>query len=260
MQLKSMTIGCGNGPCRRRTGPSTRRSRGEARPVGSGHRTSCAWKHGDVEEIRPGWFARSRWTVCERRSKRPKRSPATSRAPAKTTKRRGANESEAPSASGRSHALQFRVADHPHSERRQSALRLRKSGPSPTFSRLQSALHPQRALLTCCSVARCTPLPTIETILVSCPTLGGNRTAQVRCLRMPKRLLPSSPKGAPQLPPNACARSRERQRKGLRCLTIELRETEIDALVRRKRLSNDDRSNLAAIRTALYLFLDDYLR
>ena len=38
-------------------------------------------------------------------------------------------------------------------------------------------------------------------------------------------------------------RSRERQRKGLRCLTIELRETEIDALVRRKRLSNDDRSN-----------------
>ena len=55
-------------------------------------------------------------------------------------------------------------------------------------------------------------------------------------------------------------RSRERQRKGLRCLTIELRETEIDALVRRKRLSNEDRSNLTAIRTAIYAFLDDYLR
>ncbi len=55
-------------------------------------------------------------------------------------------------------------------------------------------------------------------------------------------------------------RSRERQRKGLRCLTIELRETEIDALVRRDRLSNDDRANLTAIRTAIYAFLDDYLR
>jgi hypothetical protein len=50
-----------------------------------------------------------------------------------------------------------------------------------------------------------------------------------------------------------------RRRQGLRCVTIELREREISALIRRKRLSPDDRANLAAIRSGLYGFLDDYL-
>jgi hypothetical protein len=53
--------------------------------------------------------------------------------------------------------------------------------------------------------------------------------------------------------------TRQRRRQGLRCLVIEIREREISALIRRKRLSPDDRANLGAIRQALYGFLDDYL-
>ena len=46
---------------------------------------------------------------------------------------------------------------------------------------------------------------------------------------------------------------RQRRRDGLRCLTIELRETEIDALLGRKAdLSNDQ----DAIRDALYAHLE----
>jgi hypothetical protein len=45
-------------------------------------------------------------------------------------------------------------------------------------------------------------------------------------------------------------RSRERRRKGLRCLTIELREAEIDQLIRRKRLAAEDRENPDALRRA----------
>jgi hypothetical protein len=56
------------------------------------------------------------------------------------------------------------------------------------------------------------------------------------------------------------ARHRNRRRKGLRCITIELRETEVDALTRCGRLARDDRAHPAAIRKALYAFLDDTLR
>ena len=45
----------------------------------------------------------------------------------------------------------------------------------------------------------------------------------------------------------------ERRRKGLRCLTIELRETEIDALARNGFLKADARD---AIRDALYAHLE----
>jgi hypothetical protein len=55
-------------------------------------------------------------------------------------------------------------------------------------------------------------------------------------------------------------RHRNRRRKGLRCVTIELRETEIAVLVRSGLLSNDDRTDTAAIRRALYRFLDAELR
>jgi hypothetical protein len=44
------------------------------------------------------------------------------------------------------------------------------------------------------------------------------------------------------------ARHRNRRRKGLRCVTIELRETEIDVLIRRGRLVRDDRADLAAVK------------
>jgi hypothetical protein len=54
-------------------------------------------------------------------------------------------------------------------------------------------------------------------------------------------------------------RSRERRRKGLRCLTIELREAEIDQFIRRKRLAAEDRDNPDALRWALYEYLDHTL-
>jgi hypothetical protein len=54
-------------------------------------------------------------------------------------------------------------------------------------------------------------------------------------------------------------RCRARRKNRLQCVTIELRETEIDALVRRGRLSADDRANVTALRKALYGFLDQYL-
>ena len=54
-------------------------------------------------------------------------------------------------------------------------------------------------------------------------------------------------------------RHRERRRDGLRCLTIELRETEIDALIRKGMLKADARNDFYAIETALYQFLEHTL-
>jgi hypothetical protein len=50
-------------------------------------------------------------------------------------------------------------------------------------------------------------------------------------------------------------RHRRRRLKGLRCLTVELRETEIDALVHRGMLDQGATSDARAIRKALYRFL-----
>jgi hypothetical protein len=49
---------------------------------------------------------------------------------------------------------------------------------------------------------------------------------------------------------------RERRRDGLRCLTIELRETEIDALIRRGLLKPETRNDASAVSQALYEHLD----
>jgi hypothetical protein len=54
-------------------------------------------------------------------------------------------------------------------------------------------------------------------------------------------------------------RFRQRQRQGLRCLTIQLRETEIDALVRKGLLNAEMRNDLAAVSEALYAHLDQTL-
>ena len=48
-------------------------------------------------------------------------------------------------------------------------------------------------------------------------------------------------------------RHRERRRDGLRCLTIELRETEIDVLIGKKAVARNDQD---AIRDALYAHLE----
>jgi hypothetical protein len=52
---------------------------------------------------------------------------------------------------------------------------------------------------------------------------------------------------------------RERRHKNLRSLTIELRETEIDQLVRRGLLNGEMRGDLLAVRDALHMFLDQIL-
>ena len=65
------------------------------------------------------------------------------------------------------------------------------------------------------------------------------------------------------LPPLSAAermrRHRERRRDGLRCLTIELRETEIDALIRKGMLKTDARNDRDAILNALYAHLEHTL-
>jgi hypothetical protein len=49
---------------------------------------------------------------------------------------------------------------------------------------------------------------------------------------------------------------RQRRREGLRCLTIEIREAEIDKLIQKGLLKEDTRNDLHAIRNALYAHLD----
>jgi hypothetical protein len=53
---------------------------------------------------------------------------------------------------------------------------------------------------------------------------------------------------------------RIRRKNRLRCVMVELREREIDALIRRAGLPPDDRADHAAIRRALYGFFDNHLR
>jgi hypothetical protein len=54
-------------------------------------------------------------------------------------------------------------------------------------------------------------------------------------------------------------RHRQRLRDGLRCMTVEIRATEVDALVRQGLLKQETRNDLRAIRAALYGFLDSTL-
>jgi hypothetical protein len=51
-------------------------------------------------------------------------------------------------------------------------------------------------------------------------------------------------------------RHRERRRSSLRCLVVEVRDTEIDALARRGLLTPETRNSPQAIKQALYAFLD----
>ncbi len=51
-------------------------------------------------------------------------------------------------------------------------------------------------------------------------------------------------------------RHRERRRDGLQCMTIELRATEIAALIRRGHLEDDARNDPRAVKSAFYKFLD----
>ena len=67
-----------------------------------------------------------------------------------------------------------------------------------------------------------------------CPTVAVHRSAAAKRMRL----------------------HRERRSKGLRCLTIELRETEVDVLIRKGLLKPETRNNPKAVRGALYEFFD----
>jgi hypothetical protein len=54
-------------------------------------------------------------------------------------------------------------------------------------------------------------------------------------------------------------RYRERWRNGLRCVTLDIRDGEIDALARRGFLKSDARNDLRSIEMALYEFLEHAL-
>jgi hypothetical protein len=60
----------------------------------------------------------------------------------------------------------------------------------------------------------------------------------------------------PSLAAERMRRHRQRRRDGLRCFVIELRETEIEALVSKGLLKQETRSDANAIIQALYAFLD----
>jgi hypothetical protein len=53
---------------------------------------------------------------------------------------------------------------------------------------------------------------------------------------------------------------RERRRKGLRCITIEILEAEINMLIRRGWLARDRRADPVEVKKALHAMLDDALR
>ena len=55
-------------------------------------------------------------------------------------------------------------------------------------------------------------------------------------------------------------RYRRRRRSGMRCLMTELRREEVAWLVRHRWLAPESRSDLNAVKRALYAFLDDALR
>jgi hypothetical protein len=54
-------------------------------------------------------------------------------------------------------------------------------------------------------------------------------------------------------------RSRQRHAKGLHCLMLEIRDAEVEALVRRGLLAQENRADRAAVVKALYKLLDGTL-
>ena len=70
---------------------------------------------------------------------------------------------------------------------------------------------------------------------------------------------PTTEPVAPSAAAERMRRHRQRRRDGLRCLIIELRETEIDALIRKGLLGAENRHDYNSIQLALYAFLDHAL-
>jgi hypothetical protein len=69
-------------------------------------------------------------------------------------------------------------------------------------------------------------------------------------------ITPTTEPAAPSAAAERMRRHRQRRRDGLRCLMIELRETEIDALIRNGLLAAENRHDYDSVQSALYAFLD----
>jgi hypothetical protein len=54
-------------------------------------------------------------------------------------------------------------------------------------------------------------------------------------------------------------RHRQRRRDGMRCLHLEIRDTEIDELIRRKFLKQEMRDDKQSLLNAIYAFLEESL-
>jgi hypothetical protein len=70
--------------------------------------------------------------------------------------------------------------------------------------------------------------------------------------------VPTTPP-APIAPSAAAMRMRnhrERQRRGLRCVTVQIRATEIEVLIQKKLLEADARNDARAVRDALHAYFD----
>ena len=70
---------------------------------------------------------------------------------------------------------------------------------------------------------------------------------------------PTTEPAAPSAAAERMRRHRQRRRDGLRCFMIELRETEIDALIRKGLLAAENRHDYEAVQSAFYAFLDHAL-
>jgi hypothetical protein len=64
---------------------------------------------------------------------------------------------------------------------------------------------------------------------------------------------------APLTAAERMARFRERQKAGMRCLTLEIRNSEIAALVRRGLLDSNKSNDRAAIKAAIYVLFEQTL-
>ena len=67
---------------------------------------------------------------------------------------------------------------------------------------------------------------------------------------------PTTEPAAPSAAAERMRRHRQRRRDGLRCFIIELRETEIDALIGKGLLAAESRHDYDSVQSALYAFLD----
>jgi len=94
----------------------------------------------------------------------------------------------------------------------------------------------------------------LDDILNNPPPMGKTPTIHIQHAEM---------SNGTATPPTACSPAanrmrahRDRRRKGLRCIRIELRETEVDVLIRKGLLRPDARNDLNAVVHALYDHLD----